>query len=141
MVLEGTKSEAVPVISGVPQGTVLGPTIHYIPLQVSSSTTRLFADDCIVYREIDSPVNAKLLQHDLDALQKWERTWLMSFNPKKCSVMSFRLCRNSHNIEYTIHETVFTRSKTYKYLGLHLSDDLNWTTHISHITKKTYQQQ
>ena len=85
-------------------------------------------------------LDAKLLQHNLDALQKWERTWLMSFNPKKCSVMSFRLCRNSHNIEYTINETVFTRSKTYKYLGLHLSDDLNWTTHISRITKKTYQQ-
>ena len=72
--------------------------------------------------------------------QNWERTWLMSFNPKKCSVMSFRPCRNSHNIEYTIHETVLTRSKTYKYLGLHLSDDFKWTTHISRITKKAYQQ-
>ena len=54
--------------------------------------------------------------------------------------MSFRPCRNSHNIEYTIHETVLTRSKTYKYLGLHLSDDFKWTTHISRITKKAYQQ-
>ena len=43
--------------------------------------------------------------------------------------------RNSHNIEYTIHETVLTRSKTYKYLGLHLSDDFKWITHISRITK------
>ena len=133
------------MISGVPQGTVLGPTlfllyINDLPLQVSSSTTRLFADDCIVYREIDSPADAKLLQHDLDALQNWERTWLMSFNPNKCSVMSFRPCRNSHNIEYTIHETVLTRSKTYKYLGLHLSDDFKWTTHICRITKKAYQQ-
>ena len=120
VVLEGAKSEAVPVIYGVPQGTVLGPTlfllyINDLPLQVSSSTTRLFADDCIVYREIDSPADAKLLQHDLDALQNWERTWLMSFNPKKCSVMSFRPCRNSHNIEYTIHETVLTRSKTWSW--------------------------
>ena len=145
VVLEGAKSEAVPVISGVPQGTVLGPTlfllyINDLPLLVSSSTTILFADDCILYREIDSPADAKLLQHDLDALQNWERTWLMSFNPKKCSVMSFRPCRTSHNIEYTIHETVLTRSKTYKYLGLHLSDDFKWSTHISHITKKAYQQ-
>ena len=88
VVLEGAKSEAVPVISGVPQGTVLGPTlfllyINDLPLQVSSSTTRLFADDCILYREIDSPADAKLLQHDLDALQNWERTWLMSFNSIK----------------------------------------------------------
>ena len=44
------------------------------------------------------------------------------------------------HIEYTIHETVLTRSKTYKYLGLHLSDDFKWTTHISRITKKAYQQ-
>ena len=126
-------------------GTVLGPTlclvyINDLPLQVSSSTTRLFADDCISWNWY-SPADAKLLQHDLDALQNWERTWLMSFNPKRCSAMSFRPrpCRNSHNIEYTIHETVLTPSKTYKYLGLHLSDDF-WTTHISRITKKAYQQ-
>ena len=123
-----------------PRTTLFLLYINDLPLQVSSLTTRLFADDCIVYREIDSPADAKLLQHDLHALQNWERTWLMSFNPKKCSVMSFRPCRNSHNIKYTIHETVLTRSKTYKYLGLHLSDDFKWTTHISRITKKAYQQ-
>ena len=56
------------VTSGVPQGSVLGPLlflayINDISTNLSSSC-RLFADDCILYREINIPTDAKILQED-----------------------------------------------------------------------------
>ena len=51
------------------------------------SRCRLFADDSIIYRKIMNDGDADTLQKDLDALQKWESDWGMSFNPSKCNVI------------------------------------------------------
>ena len=87
VVLEGKRSFTAAVTSGVPQGTVLGPIlflcyINDLPDQVSS-TARLFADDCLLYRNINATADADTLQDDIDRLQKWEADWLMEFNPDK----------------------------------------------------------
>ena len=79
MVIDGEFSDVVPVTSGVPQGSVLGPIlflcfINDMPESVSSQC-RLFADDSIIYREISTVNDCTILQHDLDALEKWEGTW------------------------------------------------------------------
>ena len=91
VVVDGEQSAPAPVTSGVPQGTVLGPLlflayINDLPQNVTS-TSRLFADDCLVYRVINNTCDSEELQKDLDTLEKWERDWQMSFNPDKCEVI------------------------------------------------------
>ena len=91
VVLEGERSAEAPVTSGVPQGSVLGPLLFLLYIndlpQNIQSQVRLFADDTAVYITVTSSEDANTLQADLDALQEWERTWDMEFNPSKCQVL------------------------------------------------------
>ncbi len=92
VLLDGSSSDTVPVSSGVPQDTVLGPLlfllyINDLPLSTHNSSTRLFADDSLLYRAVKTPDDCRLLQHDLDSLQQWERIWQMHFRPDKCKIL------------------------------------------------------
>ena len=93
VVLDGHTSTSAPVSSGLPQGSVLGPLLFLIfindlPEYVSSDcTTRLFADDCVIYRRIKSHKDAVKLQSDLNGLLRWENDWMMQFHPTKCQVI------------------------------------------------------
>ena len=89
--VEGVASEPIHVKSGGPQGSVLDPIlflvfINDLPASIRSSS-RLFADDCVVYREIRSDNDCQILQDDLQKLWDWEKKWGMSFNPEKCSIL------------------------------------------------------
>ena len=77
VVLESKSSSSAPVLSGVPQGPVLGPVLFLIyingrPEYVSNSTVRLFADDTLLYLTIHNSSDCTKLQDDLNNLQKWE---------------------------------------------------------------------
>ena len=78
VVVNKQHSEEVPVVSGVPQGSVLGPLLFLIFIndlpEGLLSRVRLFADDCILYRQIKTDLDRQLLQADLDALARWEAT-------------------------------------------------------------------
>ena len=65
VVLDGQASDPVPVLSGVPQGLVLGPVLFLIfindlPENIRSSV-RLIADDCVLYRNIKFPIDCQIL--------------------------------------------------------------------------------
>ena len=100
------------------------------------STARLFADDCLLYKSIKNPSDADQLQRDLDSLQNWEKTWLMSFNPEKCEVLRVTNKRSPITHDYEIHGTTLKIAETAKYLGLNIDKKLSWNHHINSITKK-----
>ena len=82
VVLNGHKSSTIPVISGVPQGSVLGPLlftmfVNEIP-SIVSSPVLLFADDTKIFRVIRNREDYTALQSDLDLLQKWSQQWLLN---------------------------------------------------------------
>ena len=98
VVINGINSEKIPVSSGVPQGSVLGPIlflayINDLPEQVKSRV-RLFADDTALYLAISSTTESEVLQTDLASLEQWEKMWDMQFNPSKCQVLQITKRQN-----------------------------------------------
>ena len=140
VLVEGQSSEKVPVISGVPQGSVLGPILFLIFINDLPdnlhSKARMFADDCIVYREIKSNKDQLTLQEDLDTLAAWEQKWGMDFHPQKCNVLRVSRAKSPMTFSYRLKGTVLAEEATSKYLGVDLQNNLSWNQHVSRVTKK-----
>ena len=140
VVLEGERSAEVPVTSGVPKGSVLGPLLFLLYIndlpQNIQSQVRLFADDTAVYLTVTSLEDANILQSDLDTLEEWERTCDIEFNPGKCQVLHITRSRQPLQSQYTLHGQVLESVDSAKYLGVNISQDLSWNHHINEITGK-----
>ena len=141
VVVNGIKSDWAPVVSGVPQGTVLGPLLFSLYMNDISvdieSEIRLFADDCVCYREIKNEEDTLKLQRDIDRLGSWARKWGMRFQPVKCNMMQLTNKRSSKiQANYTTEGTVLENVESIKYLGVTITNDLKWNTHISNVCTK-----
>ena len=130
------------VISGVPQGSVLGPTlfllyVNELPTLVQSSF-KMFADDSKMYMAIQDQDDTQILQHDIDTLEQWSNKWLLKFNASKCKVM--HLGFSNLNVQYTmcldnvnlpLKETMEERD-----LGVIVSNTLKPTVHCQKAASK-----
>ena len=140
VVVDGERSDPVDVDSGVPQGSVLGPSlflfyINDIPDDVQA-TTRLFADDTLLYLTIPKPADAQTLQDDLDRLAIWENKWMMRFHPDKCFVLTMTRKPNPACHSYNLRGHPLESVTSTKYLGVTLTSDLRWRNHTSVICGK-----
>ena len=141
VVVNGVKSDWAPVLSGVPQGTVLGPLLFSLYINdISSdieSEIRLFADDCVCYREIMDEKDTMKLQRDIDRLGSWARKWGMRLQPVKCNMMQLTRKRiKKIHASYTLEGTNLENVESIKYLKVTITSDLRWNTHVSNVCTK-----
>ena len=143
VVVNGTGSAWSPVLSGVPQGTVIGPILFLIYINDITcdinSRMRLFADDSIIYREIRSIEDHYKLQDDITKLQSWSERWQMTFKPEKCYVLSITSKRNISKFLYHINNVALDSKDSWKYLGIIIDSKLNWKDHCTEIAAKARQ--
>ena len=140
VVIDSETSSPAEVTSGVPQGTVLGPTLFLIYIndiaENIKSNIRLFADDCVVYRQIDSTQDHVILQEDLNNLFDWSNTWQMKFNVDKCVIMNIGNLKIKAKHGYKMNNQILETVKHHPYLGVELTDNMKYNNHINTITSK-----
>lgn len=118
--IRGKFSEWIKILSGVPQGSVLGPLlfvifINDIDLGIVSKISK-FADDTKLCREIVTEEDADILREDLKRLYHWSMDWQMLFNISKCSVM--HMGKGNANFQYEIGGTATRVSEEERDLGV-----------------------
>jgi hypothetical protein len=132
--------DSIKVLSGVPQGSVLAPLLFSIFIDdlgdgVSNSKIRLFADDSVIYKEIEDEADTRKLQDDIETVEEWVRTNGMALNVEKCKVVCFGKGRKT-GFEYKIDGKYIEEVNNYKYLGITFHKDLSWKKQIECTTKK-----
>ena len=104
--LENVLSDTLPVMSGVPQGSILGPLlfvlfINDISTGISIDTSIcLFADDSKIWRAMSSVEDCNILQNNVNYLQDWCISNQMKFHSDKCKVVSINSKSSSANLAY-----------------------------------------
>ena len=75
-------------------------------------------------------LDSDTLQQDLNTLQTWERLWDMDFNPSKCQVLHISKSRHQAQYIYMLYIQALEAMNHAKYLGMDISKDLSWNTHM-----------
>ena len=123
------------VTSGIPQGSVLGPTLFVLFIndlpQVVESRVALFADDTKVFREIQSDEDREKLQQDIDELLIWSKKWQLPFNESKCKVMHYG--KTNRKADYNLGGVQIVEVSEEKDLGVTFDQQLSFGTNASKV--------
>jgi hypothetical protein len=145
VVIEHCFSDWCPVISGVPQGSVLGPLLFVLFIDdigiicSSDVTHQLFADDLKLYTSVVSGSISSVssnLQESLDKLCVWCNTWQLSVNISKCSVHYLGI--NNQRSPYFFSGSVIPVADVVVDLGISIDCNLKFDSHINKIISKSY---
>ena len=137
------QSNLLPVISGVPQGSILGPLLFLIyindlPNSINASSIYLFADDTKFIHCVANFCNS-FLQSDIDSMSEWCLQWRLNLNLSKCTSMRFALSPSTYaDPQYSISGQVIGHTHSQRDLGIIVSSNLSWTLHYNSICSNAY---
>ena len=113
-------SSLLPVKSGVPQGSILGPLLFLIyiddlPVRIANSECYLFADDVKIFKSIIESNSPQLLSSDLSSLNDWCDIWKLKLNERKCAHLCFSFSHRSTAMtepaQYTVGDSLHMNKK------------------------------
>ena len=145
VVIHGQTSSWLPIEAGVPQGSILGPLLFlvYINDLVDdiSCDVRLFADDTCLLEIVQNPTeSAQHLNSNLLHIQNWGKMWRVTFNAlKSLSVVFTAKIKKPHHPPVHLDQLVIPETTSHTHLGIALSSNLSWNSHISRIVNKASQ--
>ena len=139
VVVNGHKSDPAAVLSGVPQGTVLGPALFIIYMNniteiIKSTIIKMFADDSKLICSIKNVEDRNKMISDLTALLKWTESNSMMFNQEKFQLLQIG-SNNGLKLPYSLDELNIQNSTNVRDLGVYVSNNLSFKYHITEMTK------
>lgn len=138
----GRASREVMVKSGVPQGSILGPSLFVLFINDIVNglgvEALLYADDLKLYTKVEDQNSCLKLQKALDTLCNWCNMNNLPLNPSKCNVMSFTVKKNKIVVDYTIGGQTLNRPEVFKDLGVTFDPTMSFVNHITNVVNKSY---
>ena len=126
----------LPVSSGIPQGSLLGPILFIIYINdlvehcISGTDLYLYADDAKLFSYVTSWEDSVRLQNDIDCLTQWMEVWLLRLNIGKCKAVSYgrkpAICMN-----YNVSGVAIDKIESIKDLGVTFDNKLKFDHHIN----------
>lgn len=138
VVVHGKESGWMPVKSGVPQGSVLGPTLFLIYINdiecgVASSVLK-FADDTKIYQSVQTTENIIQLQKDLTSMYDWSLEWQMLLNADKCKCL--HIGHNNIEHQYMLGGIIIESTEQEKDLGVIIQKNLDVSCQVAETVKR-----
>ena len=145
VVLDGKSSQEYPVNVGVPQGSILGPTLFLLYINDLPDDAicdiAIYADDTTLYSKCDRASDlwqqlelASELESDLRDMVDWGKKWLVDFNAGKTQLVSFDRSNNNGSIDVKMGGSILEEKSSFKMQGL-TSSKLDWCSYIISIAK------
>jgi hypothetical protein len=142
--VNGTSSKVVKVISGVPQGSILGPLLflYYVNdlfkcIGDNDHNLFMYADDAKLVTIVNDIECSQSMQDVLNLMNAWSIKWGLRFNPTKCKVMN--IARKGSDVikyDYKINDVSIENVDSFMDLGLKVQHNLQWNLHIEESIKK-----
>lgn len=141
--LKGFTSRFLPVASGVPQGSHLGPLLFILYINdmntcFQSSKVLIYADDTKIYKAIASHTDCQDMQTELGRFYEYCNANHLYLNLDKCYCISFTRKKNPIFFDYTVAGIIIKRVSTIRDLGIILDTKLSFIPHIDYICKKAF---
>jgi ribonuclease P/MRP protein subunit RPP40 len=154
VVIQGTKSHEAEVHSGVPQGTVLGPVLFLVYINdlntyIQDCTVSSFADDTRIKRRISKASDVNILQDAVTSSAMWScdnnmllhehKFELLSHSIRKKPISSVLPFSNQYFEYETLSGQLIEPASIVRDLGIHITPEVSWTSHINIICDKARQ--
>jgi len=135
-------SDPIPIMSGIPQGTIIGPVLFLIYINdiiyriPSPTKTMLFADDLKIFCEFSANNDNACLQESLIKIEEWCIDWALDISLNK--TCTFHIGKNNPRKRYILFGTILQTVSSVTDLGITFTDKLSFEAHLTKIIKKAY---